>query len=72
MFELDHENQLIDELVRTGRIELWWGGSNIKWVELRDQLTGIRAAGRSYESWNIALGQAIYRMRQLLADEAGE
>ena len=72
VFEVDHESQLIDELVRTGRVELWWGGSNSNGIELRDRLTGLRAAGRSYESWNIALGQAIHEMRRLLAKEAGE
>ena len=56
--ELDPETQLVDELVRTGRVEIRWGGSNVKYVELRDRLTGRQVSGRSYVSWNIALGQA--------------
>ena len=70
VFELDDATQLVDELVRTGRIELYWGGSNIQWIELRDRLTGVRATGRSYEGWNIALSQAVHEMRRLLAEEA--
>ncbi|MFQ5968507.1 MAG: hypothetical protein ACE5MI_13010 [Acidimicrobiia bacterium] len=69
MFEFD-DVPLVDELVQTGRFELWWGGSNIKWIALQDRLTGLRAVGRSYVSWNTAFGQAVHEMRRLLADTA--
>ena len=72
VFELDPESQMIDELIRTDRIELWWGGSNIKWIERRDRVTGVRASGKSYESWNIALGQAVHKMLRLLPELADE
>lgn len=72
VFELDPETQLVDELVRTGRVDIWWGGSNIKYVQLRDRLTGLRASGRSYVSWNIALEQAADRMRRLMTEEADQ
>ncbi len=68
--ELDPATQLLDELARSGRVEIRWGGSNVKYVELRDRLTGQRASGRSFVSWNIALGQAAHKMRRLMAVEA--
>lgn len=68
----DPDTRLVDELVRTGRVELWWGGSNIRYVQLRDRVTGLRASGRSYHSWEIAHRQAALRMRQLLGDVADE
>ena len=68
MLELDRDTHFVDALVRAGRVELWWGGSNIKFVQLRDRLTGLRASGRSYHSWNIAHEQAAHKMRRLLAE----
>ncbi len=70
--ELDPKTQLVDELVRTGRVEIRWGDSNIKYIELRDRLTGLRASGRSYVSWNIALGQAAHKMGRLITEEADQ
>ncbi len=74
MFDLDPDSQLpgtqlVDELWRTGRVELWWGHSNIRYVELRDRVTGQRTSGRSYHSWDIALRQAAYKMRRLMTEE---
>ena len=66
--ERDAETQLVEELARAGRVEIRWGGSNVKYVELRDRLTGVRASGRSYVSWNTALGQAAARLRQLIGE----
>ena len=66
--ELDAETRLIDRLLRTGRVEVLWGGSNVKFVELRDRSSGARASGRSYVSWHIALEQAAHEMNRLMAD----
>lgn len=70
--ELDPDTQSADELVRAGRVEIRWGGSNVKYVELRDRRTGLRASGRSYVSWNVALGHAAQKMRWLLDVEADQ
>ena len=69
---VDEDTQLVDDLMHTGRLELWWGGSNIKYIELRDRLTGRRVSGKSYQSWNIALRQAVHKLRRLMADEADQ
>ena len=68
MIERHTAVQFVDELVRAGRVELGWGGSNIKYVRLRDRLTGLQACGRSYHSWDIAHEQAAYEMRRLLTE----
>lgn len=67
--EPDSETRLVDALVRSGRIEIRWGGSNIKYVELRDRLTGTRTSGRSYVNWNTALSQAVHKMRRSMTEE---
>ena len=66
--ELEAGARLIDRLLKTGRVEVLWGGSNVKFVELRDRSSGLRASGRSYVSWHIALEQAAYEMTQLMAE----
>jgi hypothetical protein len=68
VIERDTDIQFVHELVRTGRVEVGWGGSNIKFVRLRDRLTGLQACGRSYHSWDIAHEQAAHEMRRLLAE----
>lgn len=68
--ELAPQTRLVDELARTGRVEIRWGSSNVKYVELRDRLTGQRTSGKSFVSWNIALEQAAHKMRLLIAVEA--
>lgn len=70
--ELDPGTELVNELVRSRNVEIRWGGSNVKYVELRDRLTGLRASGRSFVSWNVALDQAAHRMRQLIGVEADQ
>lgn len=72
MRDQDPDVRIIDELVRSGRVELWWGSSNIRFVQLRDRVTGLRASGRSYHSWEIAHKQAALEMRRLLGDAADE
>ena len=70
MYEVHPDARLVDAMVRTGRVELWWGGSNIKFVQLRDRLTGLRASGRSYHSWNSAHEEAAHKLFRLLTEEA--
>ncbi len=71
MFEFDGSPEMVAELMRSGRFEVRWSGSIVKWVSLRDQLTGSRAVGRSYDSWHTALGLAVQEMRRLIAETGG-
>ena len=64
----DRDTRYVDELVESGRVELWWGSSNIRFVQLRDRMTGLRASGRSYHSWETAHRQAALELRRKLAE----